>query len=384
MSGKVCSQTRAIPVNPNPAGVAHFFEGEDMSTATGAQSRGQLTTIIVLAVALALSVAGLVISVVQVTKEKAAIQSAADNAQVVTKEVATDSDSLNQSIQQNSTAISELSKQAGVVAEEAGALKTDTAAQAKAMADLKTGSDKVAGEITSLTTSVTGLGTSLGAQQNASTALLSLVTDLQSDPQVGISTLATTAQSLSDSINKLCGGASSCTISQADLNSIIAEAASLSTGLATQNTALSSTDPTVSAIAAAKSLNSGLTAIQTAGNAASASGKTLLADMKTLGTATADSATAAKKISDNAAKLSDNAAGVNKSASSTKQSSATLATQGANFNQDIQDLSSGAYQPDLAELSIPTAALVAVVSSMVLLVVLVIWLAVLARRARRS
>ena len=106
--------------------------------------------------------------------------------------------------------------------------------------------------------------------------------------------------------------------------------------------------------------------------------------MKALGSGIADSATSSKKLSDNAAKLSDSASGLSKSAASIKQSSSALAAQGTSFNTDIQDLSSGTYQPDLAELTVPTVALIGIASAIVLLVLLVIWMAVVVRRSRRA
>ncbi len=359
-------------------------KGVFMSAASGTQSRGQFITIIVLAVALAASVIALVVSLVQLTNEKHAIQSAADNAQVVTKEIAADSADLHQATAENDTAVADVANQAAGVAESTGKLNTDAAAQAKANAALKDSSDKVSGEVTNLTTAVTGIGTSLAAQQNASAALLSLVTDMQNDQQLGIGVLAANATNLSTDLQALissnCPSGGTCTLTASDFNSIISEAASVSTGLTTQNDALLKNDPTVSAIAAAKSLNTGLTAIQAQGTAATAAGKTLLADMKTFGTGITDASTTAKKLSDSTSKLSTSATQLSKSAAAVKQSSSQLAAQGTTFNTTIQDLSTGTYTPSLVELSVPIVVLISLVGVLAILAALVIWLTARARK----
>lgn len=355
-----------------------------MSAASGAQSRGQLITIIVLASALALSVIALVISLVQLTNEKHAIQSAADNAQVVTKEVAADSADLHSSVNANTTAVTNVAGQASALSKSADALATDAAAQAKANGALKDGSDKVTGEVNTLTTAVTGIGTSLAGQQNASGALVTLLTDLQNDPQIGIGVLSANATSLSTDLQALlnakCPNGGTCTLTATDFNSIIAEAASLSTGLTTQNDALLKNDPTVSAIAAAKSLQTGLTGIQTQTTAATTSAKTLQTDQKALGASTADAATAAKKLSDSTAKVDSSSTALAKSTTELKSSSAQLAAQSTTFDTAIQALSNGTYTPDLAELSVPIAVLVSLILVLAILAALVIWLAVRSRK----
>lgn len=355
-----------------------------MSATSGAQSRGQLTTIIVLASALAVSVVALVISLVQLTNEKHAIRSAADNAQVVTKEVAQDSAALHNSVNANTTAVIDIDGQASALSKAAEALAAEAAAQAKSNAALKDGADKVSGEINTLTSAVSGIGSALAAQQNASAALVTLVTDIQNDPQLGIGVLASNAESMSTNLQALltakCPASGTCTLTAADFNSIIAEAASLSTGLTTQNDALLKNDPTVSAIAAAKSLNTGLTAIQAQGTAATAAGKTLLADMKTFGAGITDASTTAKKLSDSTSKLSTSATQLSKSAAAVKQSSSQLAAQGTTFNTTIQDLSTGTYTPSLVELSVPIVVLISLVGVLAILAALVIWLTARARK----
>lgn len=351
-----------------------------MSSASTTQSRGQRVTIIVLAIAVAISIIALVISLVQVTKEKQAIQSAADNAQVVTKEIAADSAVLNSSIAKNTADVATISQQADAVAQGATTNATDAAAQAKANGALSDGSTKVAGEVTALSTAVTGIGTSIAAQQNASSALVSLITDMQNDPQVGLTVLGTNATNLSTKLNTACSGGGSCTISATDLQVLITLAADVSTGLNAQNTALADPSATVSALSASKALNKGLTDIQAQGNQATNAGKTLLADMKLLGTGITDASTSAKKLSDNAAKLSTSATALSKTATGVKQSSSVLASQGDSFNKTIQDMSSGSYQPDLAELSVPTVVLVGIALVFALLVFLVIWMAVRNRK----
>lgn len=355
-----------------------------MSSAAGTQSRRQLITVIVLACALALSVIALIISLVQLTKEKQSIQSAANNAQVVTKEVAADSGVLNSSIAKANADISNLSQQSEAVAKGATANATDAAAQAKANAALVDGTTKVSTDVTNLTTAVTGMGTGISAQQNASGALVTLLTDMQNDPQVGLTALGSNATNLSTQLNDLvsqhCSGSSQCSLTAADFNAIIAMAADVSSGLTAQNTAFADPSPAVSALAASKSINAGLTAIQTQGTQAVSASKSVQADMKTVSTGLTDASTSAKKLSDNAAKLSQNATALDKSATGLAQSSSVLASQGASFDQTIQDLSTGAYQPDLAELSLPAVAIYGIVGAMLLLVALVIWMAVVIRR----
>lgn len=352
-----------------------------MSSASTTQSRGQRVTIIVLALAVAISIIALVLSLVQVTKEKQAIQSAANNAQVVTKEIAADSSVLSSSIAKNTADVATISQQADAVAQGATTNATDAAAQAKANGALADGSTKVSGEVTNLTTAVTGIGTSLAAQQNASSALVSLITDMQNDPQVGLTVLGANANSLSDKINGICGGGTPpCQVTAGQLNELVALASSLSTGLNAQNTALANPSATVSALAASKALNKGLTDIQAQGNQATNAGKTLLADMKLLGTGITDASTSAKKLSDNAAKLSTSATALSKTATGVKQSSTVLASQGDSFNKTIQDMSNGSYQPDLAELSVPTVVLIGIALVFALLVFLVIWMAVRNRK----
>ncbi|MGV1034383.1 MAG: hypothetical protein ACOYBP_04080 [Microbacteriaceae bacterium] len=359
-----------------------------MSNASGTQSRRQLITVIVLASALALSVIALVISLVQLTKEKHSIQSAADNAQVVTKEIAADSGVLNSSIAQANTDISNLSQQSAAVAKGATANAADAATQAKANAALSDGMTKVSTGVTNLTTAVTGMGTSISAQQNASGALVTLLTDVQNDPQVGLTALGSNATNLSTQLNDLvsqhCSGSSQCSLTAADFNSIIAMAADVSSGLTAQNTAFADPSPAVSSLAASKAINTGLTAIQTQGAQAVSASKLVQADMKTVSTGLTDASTSAKKLSDNAAKLSQNATALDKSTTGLAQSSSVLASQGASFDQTIQDLSKGAYQPDLAELSLPAVAIYAIVGAMLLLVALVIWMAVVIRRRQSA
>lgn len=213
---------------------------------------------------------------------------------------------------------------------------------------------------------------------------MSLLTDVQNDPQVGLSVLGSNATDLSSQLNTLiaqnCSGTSQCTLTAANFNSLIAMAADVSAGQTAQNTAFADTNTAVSPLAAAKSINTGLTGIQTQGTQAIAASKSLQNDMKSLGTGITDSSTSAKKLSDNAAKLNQNATTLSKNATGLKQSSTALASQGESFNKTIQDLSSGAYQPDLAELSLPTVVIVGLTGAMLLLIIAVIWMALAARR----